>query len=68
MLSERECREMKAMAQSADVRDEFRQLKAAQTAQPVDLNQFLRFLTAMSRFSAQPTAPRPFVPYARVLL
>lgn len=71
MLSEEERREMREMAQSEAIREEFCRLKAASRldpTQPVDLDQLLDFLTTMSRLSAQPLPQRPFVAYSRVLL
>lgn len=71
MLSDKERREMKAMAASAAVRGEFEQLRAATRrpfAQPTDVDWLLDFLTTMSRLSVPPQSPRPFVAYARVRL
>lgn len=71
MLSEEERKEMKAMAASASIREEFEQLRAASRCppgQPMDVDQLLDFLTTISRLSTQPLPPRPFVPYSRVLL
>ena len=67
MLSEQERRELLDMARSAAVREEFRQLEAARTTHPVDLDTYVRFLTSMSRFTTPPPL-RSFVPYTRVLL
>ena len=70
MLSEEEKRQLKEMAQSAAIREEFRAVQAASrfpTDRPLDLDQFLDFLTTMSRLGPPPL-PRPFVPYSRVLL
>ena len=71
MLSEDERREMQEMARSQMIREEFERLRAASRphpSQPFDLDRLLNFLTTMSRFSTVPPAPRPFHPYARVLL
>lgn len=70
MLSEEERKEIRAMAASRAIRDEFRQLKAASRlspTKPVNLDEFIGFLTMMSRLS--PTVyRRPLISYARVLL
>ena len=71
MLSDEERKELKAMAASASLREEFRLLKAASQLpldQPVDLDTFVRFLSTMSRFSTVPPQPRPFVAYTNVKL
>ena len=71
MLSEEEKRELKEMAASAAIREEFEQLRAASRlprSQPVDLDQLLDFLTTMARLCPTPPPPRPFVPYSCVLL
>lgn len=71
MLSDDERREMKAMAASAAIREEFERLRSGSRrpfAQPTDVDWLLDFLTTMSRLSAQPMPPRPFVPYSRVRL
>ena len=71
MLSEEERREMKVMAASATLREEFNRLRAASRCppgQPMDVDQLLDFLTTMSRLSSQPPSPRPFLPYSRVRL
>lgn len=71
MLSEQERRDMKEMAASTAVREEFRQLKAASRlplSQPVDLDQLLDFLTTMSRLAPEPARPTRLTPYRRLLL
>lgn len=71
MLSDEARRQMKADAASAAIREDFERLAALSRpdpAQPIDLDRLLNFLTAMSRLSAQPLSPRPFVPYSHVLL
>jgi hypothetical protein len=70
-LSDEERRELREMAASPTVRDQFRRLRLLATIpadQVVNLDQFLDFLTAMSHLSARPAAPRPFVPYRRLML
>ena len=70
MLSEQERREMKAMAQSQAVREEFERLKRASRlppAHPINLDRLLNFLTTMSRFGPQ-APPRPFPSYPNVRL
>lgn len=69
MLSEEEKQEMKEMAASASVRDEFRLLKRFSLARrPVDIDRYIQFLTAMSRLNPQPAPPRKFVEYRNVKL
>lgn len=68
MLSDEEKRELKELAGSAAIRDEFRLLRRNSMAlqQRVDVDEFIGFLTAMSRLNPKPAAPRPFVPYRQV--
>jgi hypothetical protein len=67
MLTEEEKRELKEFAGSASVREEFRLLRKNSLAyQRADVDQFIRFLTAMTRLSTTPPEPRTFVPYAQV--
>ncbi len=69
MLSEEEKRELRSLANSSTLREEFRQLRKSSYAdpnKPVDIDQLLSFLTAMSRLCPAPTRPRPFVPYTDV--
>ena len=71
MLTDSQRREMREMAGSIAIRDEFRRLKTASTPPahtPIDLDRLLDFLTAMTRLSAQPASPRRFIAYSRVLL
>ena len=71
MLSDDERREMKAMAASAAIREEFERLRTGSRrpfAQPADVDWLLNFLTTMSRLSTRPVPPRPLMPYSRVLL
>lgn len=70
MLSEQEKREMKEMAASAAVREEFEQLRKLSQLdpdQPVDLDRLMDFLSTMTRFGPQPP-PREPVPYPRARL
>ena len=69
MLTEEEKRELLEQAHSPAARDEFRALKDASRrsrSTPVDLDRFIGFLTAMSRFA--PASPREFVEYRNVIL
>jgi len=69
MLSEEERRELRELAHSFSLRDEFRTLKRAShhpRSLPVDLDRYIEFLTAMSRFA--PVSPREVRPYRNVLL
>ncbi len=71
MFSEEERRSFLDMAQSAELREEFRQLRALAglpKSEPVDVRQLCNFLTTMARLCPTPPPPRPFVPYSRVLL
>ena len=69
MLSEEEKQEMRELAASKAVREEFRLLrKHSVQHQPRNLDRFIRFLTAMSRLNAKPARPRPFVEYTLVKL
>jgi len=69
MLSEEEKQEIRLLAGSAEIREEFRRLRSASNrgdggAVPID--HLLSFLTAMTRLSSLPARPRPFVPYSKV--
>ncbi len=68
MLTDEEKKELKELAGSAVIRDEFRLLRKNSMAiqQRVDVDKFISFLTAMSRLNPRPVAPRPFVPYKQV--
>lgn len=68
MLSEEEKQEMKEMAASTAVRDEFRMLKRLSAARPVDIDRYIQFLTAMSRLRPELSTPRIFVEYTNVKL
>ena len=68
MLTDEEKQELKELAGSDAVRDEFRLLRRNLMAlqQRVDVDTFISFLTAMSRLNPKPAAPRAFVPYKQV--
>ncbi len=69
MLSEDEKRELRSLADSSTLREEFRQLRKSSYAnpnKPVDIDRFLSFLTAMSRLCPAPPRVKPFVPYTNV--
>ena len=70
MLTDEEKQELKELAGSAAIRDEFRLLRRNSLAlqQRVDVDKFISFLTAMSRLNPSPPAPRAFVPYKQVKL
>ena len=71
MLSDEEKRQLKEMAASAAIREEFQRLREASKfprGQSVNIDELLDFLTTMSRLCPTPPPPRPFVPYTRVLL
>ena len=68
MLTKEEKKELKELAGSAAIREEFRLLRRNSTAlqQSVDVDKFISFLTAMSRLNPEPAAPRPFISYKQV--
>jgi len=69
VLSEEEKRELKEMAASTSVRDEFRLLRRLSLEhQRVDVDRFIKFLTAMSRLNPKPAPPRKFINYKSVKL
>lgn len=69
MLSEEEKQEIKSLAGSAKIREEFRQLRLAPgpgNGEPVNIDYLLSFLTAMTRLSSVSATPKPFVPYTNI--
>ena len=70
MLTDEEKQELKELAGSAAIREEFRLLRWNSMAlqQRVDVDKFISFLTAMSRLNPSPPAPRAFVRYNQVKL
>jgi hypothetical protein len=69
VLSEKEKQEMRELAASEAIREEFRLLrKYSMKHQPVGLDQYIRFLTAISRLNSKPARPRAFVEYTQVKL
>lgn len=69
MLSEKEKQEMKAMALSETIREEFRELRRASYVENKDsshIDRLLSFLTTMARLCPVPAEPRPFVLYTNV--
>ncbi len=68
MLTEEEKQELKELAGSAAIRKEFRLLRRNSMAMQrrVNVDEFISFLTAMSRLNPKPPAPRPFVAYRDV--
>ena len=69
MLSEEEKQELREMAGSASIRDEFRLLrKLSLYRHPVDIDRYIQFLTAMSRLRPELTPPRSFVEFKNVKL
>jgi hypothetical protein len=68
VLSEEEKQEMKEMAASAAIRDEFRMLKRLSADRPVNIDRYIRFLTAMSRLRPELSTSRIFVEYRNVKL
>lgn len=68
MLSEEEKQELRELAASTKVRDEFRMLKSLSAARPVDIDRYIQFLTVMSRLKPELAPPRTFVEYTNVRL
>ena len=70
MLTDEEKQELKELAGSAAIREEFRLLRRNSMAlqRRVDVDKFISFLTAMSRLNPKPAAPRAFVSYKQVKL
>lgn len=69
MLSEGEKQELKDLANSSVIREEFRRLRSAsrpEAGDAVDLDKLLNFLTVMSRLPGAPVKPRPSVSYTIV--
>lgn len=69
VLSEEEKEELRSLASSAVIREEFRLLRKssyAGTERPINIDHFLSFLTAMARLSSVPATPKAFVPYTIV--
>ena len=68
MLTERQKEELREMAASASLREEFRTL--SRNSRKIDsqptIDQFVRWLTDMSRMFPQNENPRRFVEYAKV--
>jgi hypothetical protein len=63
MLSEEEKREMREMAASATLREEFRTLRKNSQAleRRLSVDELLHWLTAMARLSPKPTRARPLI-------
>lgn len=70
MLSEEEKQELKDMAASARIREEFSLLDAASRAAQAKVtpDQYVKFLSTMFRLTTPPPVKRPFVPYRTVRL
>ncbi len=69
MLNEQEKQEMREAAASTAVREEFRVLrKYSAPYRGVNLDRFIRFLTAMSRLKTRRVRLRSFVHYTNVKL
>ena len=71
MISEHARQELKAMAASSKLREEFQRLSASSAlprGQRADLDQLLEFLTVMSRMFPRPSAPSSPVPSPRFRL
>ena len=68
MLSEKEKQELKEMAASSTLREEFRALRnnSRDIESHVSVGDLVCWLTAMSRICPYPVQPRPFVRYVNV--
>jgi hypothetical protein len=68
MLSEREKQELREMAGSETLREEFRALRRNSEAieRALTVDELAHWLTIMARFSPAPPNPRPPVHYATV--
>lgn len=70
MLSEEEKRELRALARSGQVRDEFEFIRSASQRKPSErsIDAYISFLTCMGRLPAVQPPPRPFPIYTNVRL
>ena len=70
MLSEREKLELREMAASETLREEFRALRrySQQLEERVSVDEFIRWLTAMMRVLPKPAKARRFVEYKNAKL
>jgi len=68
MLSEQEKLELREMAGSAALRDEFRTLRrnSQQLERRLTIDELMSWLSAMARLLPKPTEPRRFVEYKNV--
>jgi len=68
MLSEEEKQELKEMAASSTLREEFRTLRfnSRDMESRVTVDALVQWLTAVSRICPNPVQPRPFVRYLNV--
>ena len=65
MLTEEERTELREMAASETLREEFRALRRSsqQLERRVSVDEFIRWLTAMARVLPKPSMPRRFIEY-----
>ena len=70
MLSEEEKREIKALAQSAQVREEFQRVKPFPRREPVHctVDEYLAFLDVLRQVRIHQPPPRPFPLYTNIRL
>lgn len=68
MLSEQEKLELREMAQSATLREEFRALRqySQKLERRITVDEFIRWLSAMARVLPKPAKPRRFIDYKNV--
>ena len=68
-LNEEEKGELKSLAWSAEIREEFRRLRTLYrggSEARINVDHFLSFLTAMARLRPELAKPRSFLPYTDV--
>ena len=65
MLTEAEKQELKEMAASTTLREEFQALRRNTRTREanISVDDLMRWLTAMAQICPRPTTPRPFVHY-----
>jgi hypothetical protein len=70
MLTENEKREMREMAESASLQEEFRRMQRNSRAIEghLSVDELIHWLTVMARTCPAPAKRRPFVPYTNVKL
>ena len=68
-LTEEEKQEIRELARSTVIRDEFRLLReCSRNMEQVDVDKFIAFLTTMAQLNPRFAPQRPFIPYRSVKL